>query len=198
MQIPPPRSGTGPRWEADAPLDIVFHCVSQCQWQRQQLGLELMTLVNILLCIQVIRVLSFAAHPYLSNGRVRLPDVSGASRIKIIFSLPRNHSDFYVWPAYLTFSATVQTVSLPQIPLRRIRWEKHVDPSAKATSSSCESSAIRHCPCQREPIILHCRRLVNCEQNFFTADRRRRPPSYGVQWMQPYDSNREEGTLDFV
>lgn len=45
LQIPPPRSGTGLRWEADAPLDIVFYCVSQDQPQRRQLGLELMTLL---------------------------------------------------------------------------------------------------------------------------------------------------------
>ncbi|OAX41066.1 hypothetical protein K503DRAFT_767997 [Rhizopogon vinicolor AM-OR11-026] len=45
LQIPPPRSGTGLRWEADAPLDIVFHCVSHSQQQKQQLGLELMTLL---------------------------------------------------------------------------------------------------------------------------------------------------------
>lgn len=45
LQIPPTRSGTGLRWEADAPLDIVFHCVSQGQPQRRQLGLELMALL---------------------------------------------------------------------------------------------------------------------------------------------------------
>ncbi|KAG1770479.1 hypothetical protein EDD22DRAFT_770017 [Suillus occidentalis] len=44
-QIPPPRSGTGLRWEADAPLDIVFYCVTQSQPQRRQLGLELMALL---------------------------------------------------------------------------------------------------------------------------------------------------------
>lgn len=45
LQIPPPRSGTGLRWEADAPLDIVFYCVSQSQPQRRQLGFELMALL---------------------------------------------------------------------------------------------------------------------------------------------------------
>lgn len=45
LQIPLPRSGTGLRWEADAPLDIVFYCVSQSQPQRRQLGLELMALL---------------------------------------------------------------------------------------------------------------------------------------------------------
>ncbi|KAG1734707.1 uncharacterized protein EDB91DRAFT_1225584 [Suillus paluster] len=45
LQIPPPRSGTGSRWEADAPLDIVFYCLSQSQPQQRQLGLDLMTLL---------------------------------------------------------------------------------------------------------------------------------------------------------
>ncbi|KAG1829146.1 hypothetical protein EV424DRAFT_1382984 [Suillus variegatus] len=45
LQIPSPRSGTGLRWEVDAPLDIVFYCVSQGQPQRRQLGLELMALL---------------------------------------------------------------------------------------------------------------------------------------------------------
>lgn len=45
LQIPPPRSGTGLRWEVDTPLDIVFYCISQGQPQRRQLGLELMVLL---------------------------------------------------------------------------------------------------------------------------------------------------------
>lgn len=45
LQIPPPRSGTGLRWEVDAPLDIVFYCTSQGQPQRRQLGFELMALL---------------------------------------------------------------------------------------------------------------------------------------------------------
>lgn len=45
LQIPPQRSGTGLRWEADAPLDIVFYCVSQGQPQRRQLGFDLMALL---------------------------------------------------------------------------------------------------------------------------------------------------------
>lgn len=45
LQIPLQRSGASLRWEADAPLDIVFYCVSQDQPQRRQLGLELMALL---------------------------------------------------------------------------------------------------------------------------------------------------------
>ena len=45
-QIPPPRSGTGARWEADAPLDIVFYCLEQTAPKRRDMGARLMTLVS--------------------------------------------------------------------------------------------------------------------------------------------------------
>ncbi|KAG2368110.1 hypothetical protein BDR07DRAFT_1391885 [Suillus spraguei] len=62
LQIPPPRSGTGLRWEVDAPLDIVFYCVSQGQPQRRQLGFELMALVNYAFSLQAIHLTFFLAH----------------------------------------------------------------------------------------------------------------------------------------
>jgi hypothetical protein len=45
-QIPPPRGGSGARWEADAPLDVVFYCLEQTQPKRRTMGARLMTLVN--------------------------------------------------------------------------------------------------------------------------------------------------------
>jgi hypothetical protein len=45
-QIPPPRSGTGARWEADAPLDIVFYCLEQTAPKRRAMGARLITLVS--------------------------------------------------------------------------------------------------------------------------------------------------------
>ncbi|KAH7929887.1 hypothetical protein BV22DRAFT_1116607 [Leucogyrophana mollusca] len=43
-QIPPPRSGTGPQWEADAPLDIVFHSLRHENGLRRRFGIRLITL----------------------------------------------------------------------------------------------------------------------------------------------------------
>ena len=45
-QIPPPRGGSGARWEADAPLDVVFYCLEQTHPKRRTMGARLMTLVN--------------------------------------------------------------------------------------------------------------------------------------------------------
>ncbi|KIK99059.1 hypothetical protein PAXRUDRAFT_30748 [Paxillus rubicundulus Ve08.2h10] len=44
-QIPPPRGGTGPRWEVDAPLDIFFYCVQQEDRQRREMSTRLLTLL---------------------------------------------------------------------------------------------------------------------------------------------------------
>ncbi|KAF8844655.1 hypothetical protein BDN67DRAFT_894529 [Paxillus ammoniavirescens] len=44
-QIPPPRGGTGPRWEVDAPLDILFYCVQQEDRQRREMSTRLLTLL---------------------------------------------------------------------------------------------------------------------------------------------------------
>jgi len=44
-QIPPPRGGTGPRWEAGAPLDIVFHAVDQNDDERRDMATRLLALL---------------------------------------------------------------------------------------------------------------------------------------------------------
>ncbi|KAF8135683.1 hypothetical protein EV363DRAFT_1447459 [Boletus edulis] len=44
-QIPPPRGGTGPRWEAGAPLDIVFHSIKQEDRERREMAIRLLTLL---------------------------------------------------------------------------------------------------------------------------------------------------------
>ncbi|KAF8558031.1 hypothetical protein OG21DRAFT_1456488 [Imleria badia] len=44
-QIPPPRGGTGPRWEAGAPLDIVFHSIQQEDGERREMATRLLTLL---------------------------------------------------------------------------------------------------------------------------------------------------------
>ncbi|KAH7888552.1 hypothetical protein F5I97DRAFT_1853575 [Phlebopus sp. FC_14] len=44
-QLPPPRSGLGPRWEVDSPLDIILHCINQEQSLRRTLGIRLLTLL---------------------------------------------------------------------------------------------------------------------------------------------------------
>lgn len=46
-QIPPPRGGTGPRWEAGAPLDIVFHSIQQEDGERRDMATRLLTLVRL-------------------------------------------------------------------------------------------------------------------------------------------------------
>lgn len=46
-QVPPPRGGTGPRWEAGAPLDIVFHAVNQNDGERRGLATRLLALVSL-------------------------------------------------------------------------------------------------------------------------------------------------------
>ena len=59
LQIPPPRSGTGARWEADAPLDIVFYCLEQTAPKRRDMGARLMTLVSGIFtsfCVHVLTV----------------------------------------------------------------------------------------------------------------------------------------------
>ncbi|KAF9222564.1 hypothetical protein BS17DRAFT_809244 [Gyrodon lividus] len=43
-QIPPPRGGAGPRWEADAALDILFYCIQQEDRQRREMSTRLLTL----------------------------------------------------------------------------------------------------------------------------------------------------------
>ncbi|EPQ57527.1 hypothetical protein GLOTRDRAFT_58955 [Gloeophyllum trabeum ATCC 11539] len=44
-QIPPARAGTGSRWEADIPLDIVFYCLNQPEPSRRFAGARLMKLM---------------------------------------------------------------------------------------------------------------------------------------------------------
>ncbi|KAG8213715.1 hypothetical protein J3R82DRAFT_10416 [Butyriboletus roseoflavus] len=44
-QIPPPRGGSGLRWEAGAPLDIVFHAVKQKDGERRDMATRLLTLL---------------------------------------------------------------------------------------------------------------------------------------------------------
>lgn len=46
-QIPPPRGGSGPRWEAGAPLDIVFHAVDQNDGERRDMAIRLLALVRL-------------------------------------------------------------------------------------------------------------------------------------------------------
>ncbi|KAG6903073.1 hypothetical protein C0995_006260 [Termitomyces sp. Mi166 len=45
QQIPPPRSGTGPRWDTEIPMRIIFFCMEQTDFRRQMLGSRLMTLL---------------------------------------------------------------------------------------------------------------------------------------------------------
>lgn len=45
-QVPPPRGGSGPRWEAAAPLDIVFHSIMQEDGERREMATRLLTLVR--------------------------------------------------------------------------------------------------------------------------------------------------------
>ncbi|GLB37638.1 hypothetical protein LshimejAT787_0406890 [Lyophyllum shimeji] len=45
QQIPYPRSGIGPRWDAETPLRIVFFCLEQADTRRQILGSRLMALL---------------------------------------------------------------------------------------------------------------------------------------------------------
>lgn len=45
-QIPPPRGGAGPRWDAGAPLDIVFHSVGQEDSELRKMAGRLLTLVR--------------------------------------------------------------------------------------------------------------------------------------------------------
>ncbi|KDQ53468.1 hypothetical protein JAAARDRAFT_425004 [Jaapia argillacea MUCL 33604] len=44
-QIPPPRTGSGPRWEVEGPLDIVLCCLQQPEPRRRSLGVRLITLL---------------------------------------------------------------------------------------------------------------------------------------------------------
>ncbi|KAH0588898.1 hypothetical protein H2248_004685 [Termitomyces sp. 'cryptogamus'] len=44
QQIPPPRSGTGSRWDTAIPLRIILFCMEQTNIRRQMLGSRLMTL----------------------------------------------------------------------------------------------------------------------------------------------------------
>ncbi|KAH0827534.1 hypothetical protein J3R83DRAFT_4253 [Lanmaoa asiatica] len=44
-QIPPPRGGAGSRWEAGAPLDIVFHSVGKEDGERREMATRLLTLL---------------------------------------------------------------------------------------------------------------------------------------------------------
>ncbi|KAG9316385.1 hypothetical protein JVU11DRAFT_2418 [Chiua virens] len=46
-QIPPPRGSTGPRWDAGAPLDIIFHAITQEDGERREMAVRLLTLVRL-------------------------------------------------------------------------------------------------------------------------------------------------------
>lgn len=46
-QIPPPRGSSGPRWEASAPLDIIFYAVRQDDGERRDMATRLLTLVRL-------------------------------------------------------------------------------------------------------------------------------------------------------
>ncbi|KAF5385121.1 hypothetical protein D9615_000897 [Tricholomella constricta] len=45
QQIPCPRSDSGPRWDTEVPLRIVFYCLEEEDLRRQALGTRLMTLL---------------------------------------------------------------------------------------------------------------------------------------------------------
>jgi hypothetical protein len=46
MQIPPPRSGVGLRWDVGVALSVVFDCFNQNEAKRQRLGIRLLTQVR--------------------------------------------------------------------------------------------------------------------------------------------------------
>jgi hypothetical protein len=46
-QIPPSRTGTGPRWDIGLLLDVVFACLEQADFYKQALGQRLIALVGV-------------------------------------------------------------------------------------------------------------------------------------------------------
>lgn len=53
-QIKPPRMGSGPRWDAETPLDIIFSCYRQTDPRRTHLGARLMSLVRLQITLYLI------------------------------------------------------------------------------------------------------------------------------------------------
>jgi len=68
-QIPFPRGGSGPRRDVDAPLDIVFCCISQDSIWRRTMGTRLFTLVILLFSATIyphtINPTAYSPHPYV-------------------------------------------------------------------------------------------------------------------------------------
>ena len=67
-QIPPPRGGTGPRWEAGAPLDIVFYAVDQNDAERRDTATQLLALVRLFMAFSAYIEVPCSSSIFLSRG----------------------------------------------------------------------------------------------------------------------------------
>ena len=100
-QIPPPRGGSGPRWDAGAPVDIVFHAIRQQDGERREMAVRLLTLVRFCNISNGFGVLtrSFAAHQPHSLRLLQRTHVCGNIDDPLIYFFPPNHSKLDGEPA---------------------------------------------------------------------------------------------------
>jgi len=151
-QIPPPRSGTGARWEADAPLDIVFYCLEQTAPKRRAMGARLITLL-----INLASTIHFDFSLFITSVYTRLSSSSSttsADTFSVLFSalvpLPAiSQFKLALCKKYLTSSATtpgsadgLQTAFRPRPQARAARpAQRSGVPEHENSASSIKSTA---------------------------------------------------------
>lgn len=126
-QIPFPRGGSGPRRDVDAPLDIVFCCISQDSIWRRTMGTRLFTLL-----IHLIHTSEFDAQVLIATVSARLHSASPEAVVGLSTSLPKTTPVLTFQVAlshkYLSgFSVGSVVVSNRPKPRARARRDSYVD-----------------------------------------------------------------------
>ncbi|KAL4074184.1 hypothetical protein J3A83DRAFT_4090750 [Scleroderma citrinum] len=128
-QIPFPRSGFGPRRDVDAPLDVVFCCLSQDSSWRRAMGTRLFTLL-----IHLTHVSDFDTQMFISVVTARLYSASPEAVIDLTTGLPKTTS-------LLTFQVALSHKYLSGFSAGPGIVSNRPKPQARARRGSCVNTA---------------------------------------------------------
>ncbi|KAH7909041.1 hypothetical protein BJ138DRAFT_276874 [Hygrophoropsis aurantiaca] len=131
-QLPPPRSGTGPQWEADAPLDIIFHALKHENKSRVKYGARLMTLL-INLSSTVYFDLNMFATSVKSRRFAASPD--------LLWSLLSN---LLPTSSVLNFKVVLCKQILSEASLAAVKPASRPKPQARAAPRARQKQTIEH------------------------------------------------------
>ncbi|KIJ67941.1 hypothetical protein HYDPIDRAFT_83831 [Hydnomerulius pinastri MD-312] len=136
-QIPPPRGGSGQRWEADAPLDIIFHCVQQ---QRQELAVRLWTLL-----IDLSLTTDFDVQMFIAAVATRIYSSSPEVVQTLMSSLPKTVPVLIFKVALCQrFLSTAPSVSGGAKPRPKPQARRATRRNSEAASSNGEASVTQN------------------------------------------------------